>query len=51
MGKGDEFSGGLSTLDLQKLVFDAMKMDKLTTWEDFYEKKTYVYATAHDWEA
>jgi anaerobic selenocysteine-containing dehydrogenase len=50
LGKGDEFSGGLSTLDMQKLVFDAMKMDKLTTWEDFYEKKTYVYATAHDWE-
>ena len=25
-------------------------MDKLTTWEDFYEKKTYVYKTAPDWE-
>ena len=31
-------------------VFDAMEMDKLTTWEDFYEKKTYVYPTAKDWE-
>ena len=50
LGMGDEFTGGLTTLDLQKLVFDAMKMDKLTTWEDFYEKKTYVYSTAHDWE-
>jgi anaerobic selenocysteine-containing dehydrogenase len=50
VGKGKEFTGGLSTLDLQKMVFDAMKMDKLTTWEDFYEKKTYVYSTAKDWE-
>ncbi len=50
LGYGDEFTGGLSTLDLQKIVFDAMKMDKLTTWEDFYEKKTYVYKTATDWE-
>ena len=50
LGYGDEFTGGMSTLDLQKIVFDAMKMDKLTTWEDFYEKKTYVYKTAPDWE-
>ncbi len=50
LGYGEEFTGGLSTMDLQKIVFDAMKMDKLTTWEDFYEKKTYVYKTATDWE-
>jgi anaerobic selenocysteine-containing dehydrogenase len=50
LGYGDEFTGGMSTRDLQKIVFDAMKMDKLTTWEDFYEKKTYVYKTATDWE-
>jgi trimethylamine-N-oxide reductase (cytochrome c) len=50
LGYGDEFTGGMSTLDLQRIVFDAMKMDKLTTWEDFYEKKTYVYKTAPDWE-
>ena len=50
LGYGDQFTGGLSTYDLQKIVFDAMKMDKLTTWEDFYEKKTYVYKTATDWE-
>jgi trimethylamine-N-oxide reductase (cytochrome c) len=50
LGYGDEFTGNMSTLDLQKIVFDAMKMDKLTTWEDFYEKKTYVYKTATDWE-
>jgi len=50
LGYGDEFTGNMSTYDLQKIVFDAMKMDKLTTWEDFYEKKTYVYKTATDWE-
>ncbi|MBN1321684.1 MAG: molybdopterin-dependent oxidoreductase [Thermoleophilia bacterium] len=50
LGLYDEFTTGMSTLDLEKLVFDSMHLDKLTTWEDFLEKKTYVYATAHDWE-
>ena len=30
-----QFTGGKTTMDLQKHVFDAMKMDKLTTWEEF----------------
>ena len=30
LGYSEEFTGGLGTKDLQKIVFDAMKMDSFT---------------------
>jgi molybdopterin guanine dinucleotide-containing S/N-oxide reductase-like protein len=50
LGLGEEFSGGYTVRDLQKMVFDNMRMGELTTWEEFMEKKYYVYAVAKDWE-
>ncbi|HJW76190.1 MAG TPA: molybdopterin-dependent oxidoreductase, partial [Thermoleophilia bacterium] len=51
LGMGKRFSGGYSVRDLQKMVFDNMRMHELTTWEEFEEKKYYVYSVAEDWES
>jgi molybdopterin guanine dinucleotide-containing S/N-oxide reductase-like protein len=50
LGYGDKFSEGKTTKDLMKDVFDTMDMADMTTWEDFQEKKCYVYPVAKDWE-
>jgi len=51
LGFADQFTGGLGTKDLEKLVYEGMKMEPLISWEEFEEKKCYVYATAKDWES
>ena len=51
LGFAEQFTGGLGTRDLQKLVYEGMKMEPLISWEEFEEKKCYVYATAKDWES
>ena len=51
LGMGEQFSGGFTVRDLQKMVFDNMRMDELITWDEFEEKKYYVYSVAKDWES
>jgi trimethylamine-N-oxide reductase (cytochrome c) len=36
--------------DMQKAIFGYMGIDKLDKWEDFVERKYYLYHTADDWE-
>jgi trimethylamine-N-oxide reductase (cytochrome c) len=50
LGYGEQFSEGKTTLDLQRECFETMDMGKLISWDEFYEKKYYVYAVAKDWE-
>ena len=50
LGMGEKFTEGKTTRDLQKDVFDTMDMAELITWEEFKEKKYYVFPTAKDWE-
>ena len=47
---GDKFSENKTTRDLQKQVFDDMEIDNLISWEDFLDKKYFVFPTATDWE-
>ena len=47
---GDKFSENKTTRDLQKEVFMDMEIDDLVSWEDFFEKKYFVFPTAKDWE-
>ena len=50
LGKGEEFSEGMSTADVQRQVFDSMELDNFISWEDFEEKQYVVLPTAEDWE-
>jgi molybdopterin guanine dinucleotide-containing S/N-oxide reductase-like protein len=50
LGMGEKFSEGKTTRDLQKDVYDTMEMQDLISWEEFLEKKYYVYPVAKDWE-
>ncbi|OGN98590.1 MAG: dehydrogenase [Chloroflexi bacterium RBG_13_51_18] len=50
LGLGKKFSEGKTTRDLQKDVFDTMELGNLTTWENFLDKKYFVYPVAKDWE-
>jgi len=51
LGYGDQFSEGKTTRDLQKQVFDDMEIDHLIKWEDFLDKKYFVFPVAKDWES
>jgi trimethylamine-N-oxide reductase (cytochrome c) len=50
LGMGEKFSEGKTTQDLEKDVFDTMEMGKMISWNEFMEKKYYVYPVAKDWE-
>jgi trimethylamine-N-oxide reductase (cytochrome c) len=50
MGKYDEINQGLNSEDLKKMVFENMGVDKFMSWEEFKEKKYFVFPTAKDWE-
>lgn len=50
LGKGDEFSEGKTTRDLQKQVFDNMELDKFVKWDEFEDKQYVVLPTAKDWQ-
>jgi len=47
---GDKFSENKTTRDLQQQVFDDMEIDNLVSWDDFLDKKYFVFPTAKDWE-
>jgi molybdopterin guanine dinucleotide-containing S/N-oxide reductase-like protein len=50
LGYGDQFSEKKTIRDLQKQVFDDMEIEHLIKWEDFLDKKYFVFPTARDWE-
>jgi trimethylamine-N-oxide reductase (cytochrome c) len=50
LGLGERFSEGKTTKDLEKDVFDTMEMGNFITWQEFEDKKYYVYPVAKDWE-
>jgi trimethylamine-N-oxide reductase (cytochrome c) len=50
LGYGDKFSEGKTTQDLEKQVFDDMEISNLVSWEEFTEKKYFVFPVAKDWE-
>ena len=50
LGLEEKLSEGLTTLDLQKKIFGYMGLEKYMTWEEFEEKKYYLYQVAEDWE-
>jgi len=51
LGYGDQFSERKTTRDLQKQVFDDMEIEHLIKWDDFMEKKYFVFPAAKDWES
>jgi anaerobic selenocysteine-containing dehydrogenase len=50
LGKDKELTGGRSTGDLQKYVFDGLGLAEFISWEKFKENQYFVYPTAPDWE-
>ncbi len=51
LGYGEQFSEGKTTLDLQKECWRTMELEPLISWDEFYDKKCYVFSTAKDWES
>ena len=52
LGYGEQFSEGKTTLDLQKEVLSNHGNGTIALrWDEFYEKKYYVFPTAKDWES
>ncbi len=50
LGLEQQVSEGLTTADIQHKIFGYMGLEKFITWEEFKEKKYYLYNTAEDWE-
>ena len=45
LGYGEKFSEGKTTLDLQKECWRTMELEPLISWDEFYDKKYYVYSS------
>ncbi|MGI5939247.1 MAG: molybdopterin-dependent oxidoreductase [Thermoleophilia bacterium] len=50
LGLGEQFTEGMTTRDLQMQVFQDMEVTDFITWDEFEDKKYFVFPTAHDWE-
>ncbi len=50
LGLEEVVTEGLTTADIQQKIFGYMGLEKFLTWEEFKEKKYYLYNTAEDWE-
>jgi molybdopterin guanine dinucleotide-containing S/N-oxide reductase-like protein len=50
LGYEKEVTEGLTTADIQKKIFEYMGLERWMTWEEFKEKKYYLYQAAEDWE-
>jgi anaerobic selenocysteine-containing dehydrogenase len=50
LGYEEQVSEGLTTEDIQKKVFSYMNLEERMSWEEFKEKKYYLYQAAEDWE-
>jgi trimethylamine-N-oxide reductase (cytochrome c) len=51
LGYDGQFSENKTTRDLEKQVFDDMEIEYLISWEDFLDKKYFVFPAAEDWES
>ena len=51
LGLGEQVSENLTTEEIQHKVFGYMALDRFMTWEEFKDKKYYLYQVAKDWEA
>ena len=51
LGLGDRFSENKTTKQLEREVFDNMSMPDFLTWEEFEDKKYFVFPVAKDWES
>ncbi|MFC1901422.1 molybdopterin-dependent oxidoreductase [Chloroflexota bacterium] len=49
-GKDEEITGGQTTEDLIKSVYEGMELEQFISWEEFQEKQYYLYPCADDWE-
>ncbi len=50
LDKYDELIGGETIDALEKSVFDSMNVDKFLSWEEFKNKKYFVFPVAKNWE-
>ncbi len=50
LGLEEEVSLGLTTADIQRQVYGYMSLEQFISWEEFQEKKYYLYSAAKDWE-
>jgi molybdopterin guanine dinucleotide-containing S/N-oxide reductase-like protein len=50
LGLEEEVSENLTTEDIQRYIFKHMGLEKLISWEEFNEKKYYLFQTAENWE-
>ena len=51
LGMGKKFSEGKTIKDLEKQVFENMEINNYMTWQEFEDKKYFVYPVAKDWES
>jgi len=51
LGMGEQFSEGKTTQDLEKQVFENMEIHNFIPWEEFEDKKYFVFPVAKDWES
>ncbi len=51
LGMLDKVTEGKTYEELEKSIFDGMKLEYRISWEEFKEKEYYVYPTAADWES
>jgi molybdopterin guanine dinucleotide-containing S/N-oxide reductase-like protein len=51
LGMEESFTEGKTVKDLEKQVFENMELQNFITWEDFEDKKYFVFPVAKDWES
>jgi trimethylamine-N-oxide reductase (cytochrome c) len=49
-GCEQDFTGGMSTEDLRKQMYDFTGLSKTHSWEEFKERQYHLYQTAEGWE-
>ena len=50
LGMEEKFTEGQTTKDLEKQVFENMEINNFITWDEFEDKKYFVFPVAKDWE-
>ena len=51
LGMEEKFTEGQTTKDLEKQVFENMEINNFITWDEFEDKKYFVFPVAKDWES
>ncbi|MFC1861236.1 molybdopterin-dependent oxidoreductase, partial [Chloroflexota bacterium] len=51
LGLEEAFTEGKTTKELEKQVFDNMEIFNFVSWEEFEEKKYFIFPVAKDWES